>query len=548
MGRLTLLYKPSSKFDANFKLLMSNHEDRGASGEIINYSCANGGSQPTSIDYGSLYVTGWRLIYEILRKLRQNHYQFQRKHTCRDRQQLSGLTRRNTVFETVSILSSLTMNYHVTDHVTLTSITGFFKTRDTGYANFDQTDFSAAAGENNEFNTSWTEELRAYSSFSGPLNFTGGLFYEHDSRRFAQSGFVGYLPLDPATGQSNTFGSTQFFSGDTYSGYADLNWKILPKLELAGGARYTLEEKDANTGSTYLNAFLPIGSPVGKRDHRRYHRTQRLAGSHLELSRANNVLLYAAYKEGFKSGGFSEPAVIPVDATPQNQEFGQEHVHGEEVGFKFSGLANALTGDITLYDYVYSGLQLTAFDAATTSYFTQNAASALSRGVEVNLAGQISSAFSLHGSVGYSDGHYERFDNSQCWTGQTIAEGCVAGVQDLSGQRLSRAPRWSGLIGAAYDTRAFADWKLGLTVDGRYSSAYFTGTNNNPYGWQNGYETLDASVRLYTDVWEVSVVGRNLTNTIYAVFAGDKPLGQRGDVEAGIGRPREVILQVTRRF
>lgn len=80
------------------------------------------------------------------------------------------------------------------------------------------------------------------------------------------------------------------------------------------------------------------------------------------------------------------------------------------------------------------------------------------------------------------------------------------------------------------------------------TTRYFIETNNNPYGRQNGYETLDASVRLYTDVWEVSVVGRNLTDTIYAVYGGDKPLGQRGDVEAGIGRRREVILQVTRRF
>jgi iron complex outermembrane receptor protein len=549
VGRLTLLYTPDSKFDANFKLLLSNHEDRGASGEIINYSCANGGPKPTSIDYGSLYVTGTAPYIA-------DPYGSCGKTTINSSGDIPVAIANNypgshggiPYSETVSILSSLTMNYRMTDRITLTSITGFFKTRDTGFANFDQTDLAAADGENNEFNTSWTEELRAYSAFSGPLNFTGGLFYEHDSRRFDQSGFVGYLPNDPTTGQSNTFGSTQFFSGDTYSGYADLNWKIMPALELAGGARYTLEKKNANTGSTYLNAFLPIGAPVGERiigDITEHNVSPEVT---LSYHVAPNVLLYGAYKEGFKSGGFSEPAVIPVDATPQNQEFGQEHVHGEEVGFKFSGLAHALTGDVTLYDYVYSGLQLTAFDAATTSYFTQNAASALSRGVEVNLAGQVTSALSLHGSVGYSDAHYERFDDSQCWTGQTAAEGCVGGVQNLSGQHLSRAPLWSTLLGASYDTAAFGEWRLGLTVDGRYSSSYFIETNNNPYGYQNGYETVDATVRLYSAAWEVSVVGRNLTDAIYAVYGGDKPLGQRGDVEAGIGRPREVILQVTRRF
>ncbi len=218
------------------------------------------------------------------------------------------------------------------------------------------------------------------------------------------------------------------------------------------------------------------------------------------------------------------------------------------MGLKFSNLFDRLTGDISLYDYVYSGLQLTAFDATTTSYFTQNAASAVSRGVEVNLAYQVTEKFKVHGAAGYSDAHYGVFDNSQCWTGQMVSEGCVNGVQNLSGNRLSRAPRWSLLTGVSYDTPVSDSWKAGVTVDGRYSSGYFTETNNNPYGWQGGYETMDASLRLYDSKWELSVIGRNLTNTIYAVYGGDKPLGQRGDVEAGIGRPREVVMQVTRRF
>ncbi len=547
IGRLTLKYKPNDRFDATFKALISNHEDRGASGEIINFSCA--GSKPTSIDYGALVTQG------VLRYLVDPYG------TCgRTTVNSSGTIPAAIAAdypgshggipysETVSFLTSLTMNYHVTDHLTATSITGFFKTRDTGFANFDQTDFAAADGENNEFNRSWTQELRLASSFNDPLNFTAGFFYEDDDRRFLQNGFVAYLPNDPTTGRSNTFSSTQFFQGQTYSGYADLNLKILHNLELAGGARYTLEEKQANVGSTFLNAFFPIGAPVGKRivgDITEHNVSPEVT---LSYHIKPNVMIYGAYKEGFKSGGFSEPAVIPVDATAQNQEFGQEHVHGEEVGFKFSDVFKGLTGDVTLYDYVYSGLQLTAFDAATTSYFTQNAASAISRGVEVNLAYRISPELRVHGSAGYSDAHYEKFPNSQCWTGQTVLEGCVGGVQDLSGRPLSRAPKWSTLAGFDWDHPISVAYKIGVTIDGRFNSKYFLETNNNPYGVQKGYGALDASVRLYNGSWEFSFIGRNLTNTIYAVYAGDKPLGQRGDVEAGIGRPRELVFQVTRSF
>jgi hypothetical protein len=122
------------------------------------------------------------------------------------------------------------------------------------------------------------------------------------------------------------------------------------------------------------------------------------------------------------------------------------------------------------------------------------------------------------------------------------------GVQNLSGQPLSRAPAWSVLGGNTYDRPVTTDWSFWLTVDGRYSTGYLIETNNNPYGWQGEYETMDATMRLYNATWEVSLIGRNLTNTIYATYGGDKPLGGRGDVEAGIGRPREVVFQVTRRF
>ena len=49
--------------------------------------------------------------------------------------------------------------------------------------------------------------------------------------------------------------------------------------------------------------------------------------------------------------------------------------------------------------------------------------------MEINLAYRVSDQFSVHGSTGYSDAHYGAFPNSQCWVGQTVAEGCVAGVQ-----------------------------------------------------------------------------------------------------------------------
>jgi outer membrane receptor protein involved in Fe transport len=297
-----------------------------------------------------------------------------------------------------------------------------------------------------------------------------------------------------------------------------------------------------------------IASPVGERFITTFTETNVSPQVTLSWHITPDVMAYGAYKTGFKSGGFSTPAIIPATATVDNQRFNQETAKGGEIGLKFSEMDRRLTGDVTLYRYTFSGLQLTAFDAATTSYFTQNAGSATSQGVEVNLNFQASRELGMHGSIGYSHARYDKFDDSQCWTGQDAAEGCSAnGTQNLSGQPLSRAPDLVALVGATYEHDLVNDYKLALTGDVRYSSGYFFETNNNPGGYQSRYATLDLSARIYNDKWEFAVIGKNLTDTYYAVLGGDKPLSQvvpggGGDITASLGRPREVTFQVTRRF
>jgi outer membrane receptor protein involved in Fe transport len=61
---------------------------------------------------------------------------------------------------------------------------------------------------------------------------------------------------------------------------------------------------------------------------------------------------------------------------------------------------------------------------------------------------------------------------------------------------------------------------------------------------------LNMSAKLYSQdrKWDVSLIGTNLTDTIYADPYGNKPLGNVGDLTAYLHPPREVTLQVTRHF
>ena len=572
IGRLTVDYKPEgSRFNASFKFLGSDHHDRGDSMETVIWRCAPGNNHTTSLDFGAfLDPTHTSPIYV------QDPYSS--CHGARTNSMggfpafwAAGYPGSNggiPYTDVLTYLSSLTMNYKVADHLNLTSVTGYYEYNQTQWSNYDETDMVLASGVNNDEQTSLSEELRLQSSFDGPVNFTIGGFYGHDRRSFHQVGSIGYLGVDAATGNTDLFQSIDYYRTDTYSGFGELSWKILPTVELAGGARYTSETKYGNDGMTYVHPWLEIltggtiAAPVGQRFITTFTDTNVSPQVTLSWHPTPDVMVYGAYKTGFKSGGFSTPAIIPSTATVDNQRFHQETNEGGEIGLKFSEMDRRLTGDVTLYHYTFSGLQLTAFDAATTSYFTQNAGSATSQGIEVNLNFQATREFALHGSIGYNHARYDTFNDSQCWTGQSAAEGCgpnasnpnqLPGTQNLSGKPLSRAPDVVALVGASYEHEIYGSYKLALTGDVRYSSSYGLETNNNPGGVQGSYATLDLSARIYDDKWEFAVIGKNLTDTYYAVLGGDKPLsyvnpGQGGDITASLGRPREVTFQITRRF
>jgi outer membrane receptor protein involved in Fe transport len=545
--RLTALYDPGTGFDANFKFLYSKHMDDGYAQGTIIFSCGPGQTNPSTLDLGAAVPK--YLLDPYGRCTGPSTHSSVGTVPAAIAARYPASNGGVPYVDVDTYLSSLTLNYALTDDLKLTSVSGYYKYQENGWGAFDYTTLAIASGKNDDGQRSISQELRLQSSFSTPLNFTLGLYYGNDKRSYFQAGTIGYFGIDPVTGRTDTTSSDSSFTGKTYSAFGQLTWNLTPTVELSGGARYTHERKTGNMGNVYLHAaraasFLPI--------------TTRLIGAFTEENvspevtmswhPAPDVLLYGSFKTGFKSGGFSSPTRYPANATLANQTFGQETVHGFEGGMKFSTLDRRLTGDLGIYDYTYKGLQLTAYDGTTSSYFTQNAGSASVRGVEMSLNFRVSDAFALRGSGAYNHARYASFPGSQCFTGQTAAEGCVAAKQSLTGQPLSRAPDWTLQGGATWTVPIGADWKFSASGDVRYTSKYFISTNNSPFALQPGFTMLDLSAKVYSADWELALVGKNLTNRIYGVVGNDKPLGPRGQVSANIGRPREILVQLTRHF
>ena len=567
-GRFTAVWRPNDSFDATLKFAASDYHDNGQS--LINgvAACAPGNAHPVAQDllapsisfqdpFGSCSADGTisngRAPVQVT-----SHF-------------LGGPADGQPFSQSTGYLGTLTMNYRV-DHLTFTSVTGYYNAVQAGFDNYDETVYAQALDAQRDVNKTVSEEIRVSSDYSGPLNFAAGGYYEHSHRVLNNTDKIfplgAYPGTGPYAGMYNTLALVADNTSESYSGFGQLTWKVAPNLELAGGARWSHDTKDTDAVNTfdYLDLILPAAyspfAPGGEHFHPHLSENDVSPEATLTWHPQSGVTLYAAYKEGYLAGGASNPGNLsnydvlcarsPTCTDPSSLlVYKPEKASGEEIGAKAILLGGALYADITLYRYEYSNLQVTSFDAATTSFFTTNAASALNQGFEVKARYAVSHALQVHGFVTYTDLHFEHYANAACYAGQAVfGTGCVGGVQDLSGQAYGGAP-WEFNLGANYARPLTGDWSLALAGDLYYHSRT-PRPNNDPYApGGEDYVTLNASLRLLQDKgpWELAVIATNLTDTRYIQPAATgKPLGAAGDLIGVIGPPREVSLQVTWKF
>jgi iron complex outermembrane receptor protein len=545
VGRVVVKFEPSTSFNATITGFAGKYEDRAPNGQYVTWSCGEGQTQTMTSNLvgGGFFLDPYSPCNGRQAKRRANAFGVAPQAVAASFREVDS----NKTFNKVPIyLGALTMNYNMTDAVTLTSVTGYYRYDAEYFSDNSYSALAMAPGYQSDFFRQWTQEFRIGTDFDGPLNFTGGVFYGSSRRRYINEAFIAYIGPDPVTGQWSMYQNHDRYTDKTRSAFGEVRWKISDAVELSGGARFTSEKITGRLEQVYRRfvAGLSPGQVVqgGFTDKNWSPQVT------LSWKPSEDVLVYAAYKTGFKAGGFSSPAILPATATAANQSFKAETVEGYEAGVKFSALGGDLSGDATIYHYKYQDLQAPSFNAAVTAYFIQNAGSASQDGAEANLRYKVSQQLTVRGSVSYNDSRFIKFANSQCWAFQTAAEGCVGGVQNLGGRTLALAPKWVALAGANFQTELSDDLEFAASIDGKYSTGYYLGATLNPFSRQGEYATIDASARLMRDGWELALIGRNLTNAYYATFAQDKALGPRGQTMAALAPPRTVEVQVRKRF
>lgn len=464
--------------------------------------------------------------------------------------------------------ATLNLNYTF-DNLTLTSISNFH--RNVNIFRIDG-DYVASqlsgvwATERAAFRT-FSNETRLLTDYDSPVNFMIGALYQRTKLNVTQWVALGGLENSDAPAYRNflSWEKPSKTTGETVAVFGQIIWDVHPDIEIAPGVRYSHETKDSDLTSVYVNPAL-AGMYV---EGNTIRADQKFTNWSPELTVTwkphGDMMVYGAFKTGYKSGGFSNTAIQTIFSMPSDFSFEPEKVWGFEGGVKGTAFDRQLRYDLGVYYYRFKNLQVDFYNSSTASFITTNAGASTTKGIELALeyAPRQVRGLSLRSALNYNKARYRDYI-APCYGGQTIADGCTYsrfGIphQDLSGAAPTTAPKWTASAGVGYETEVGGDFRAALSVDTRYSSSYIASSFGNPVARQPSYLTVDATARIGTieEKWELALIGRNLTNKFIINGSADV-IGTGGgtgtangipaDVYGLVSAPRTVQLQLSWRY
>ncbi|MFV3073538.1 TonB-dependent receptor [Niveispirillum fermenti] len=541
-GRLTLTYDDGGPLTATLKVTGTQYKDDGAVSQMEIVDCSGSNQVVLRRIFGGTIVdpqgdckADWRIASTDIPQEVAQYYLH-----GRDGEQYSDQD---------SLVSVLSLSYAFANNLVLASSTGFYTHNSKYLMNNDWTSFASISATEAEKYEQVTQELRLYSEYDGNLNFMLGAYYQDSQLDFGGSTKLDDIPRDPLTGWYHTINREAATSGKTWSMFGQLNWDITPELELSGGARWTREEKKSFVGVGWSNAAVAAAFPV-RRINLDFKDDDISPEATLAWRPNSDLMIYGAYKTGYKSGGAGLSSLVNAGLLASQVEYGPETVEGFEAGMKHQALDRRLQYNVTAYRYNFKDLQVSSWDPVSSSYFTANAARVRQQGIELEGTYAATSDLTLRGSLAYNHSRYRSYLNAQCYSGQTQAQGCIGGAyQDLSGRPTLNAPDWVAGLGFTFTQNVTEDLFFSVSSDVQYSDDYYYIQTQSPAALQDSFARLSASLRLFPsdERWELGLIGRNLTNEKVLVSGQDRP-GGLGDTNGVLARPREVLLQVGYKF
>lgn len=410
--------------------------------------------------------------------------------------------------------------------------------------------------------TQWSQEFRVVSP-AGELDYVAGIYFFGSELDTGSS--LKLLPnVDPLdtvggvliptalqpiadqipslTGPLTGDSSDRAFLQETSSVavYGQANWHFTDSWTLSVGARFSYEEKEADSEQVFENNGLFFQQFL---DQEEYvvsgKRTEKDFSPKVSLSYkiTDDMTAYATVAQAYKGGGFN-----PAAARADEFEFDEETSNTYEAGVKSKFMGGLFRANLSLFWTEFDNLQVSVFDG--TKFVVENAATATTKGAEFDGTAVLAPGLFINASVGYTYARYDSFPGGPC-TAESGEDAC-----DLSGKELERAPEWNGTIGANYMRQVGnLPFEFMIGVDANYQSDQFMATDLDENEFQPAYWLYNARIGLkdVDNVWQFVVNGSNLEDKIILAGGGDVP-AMNGSHMAAYYQPRLISAEFRVRF
>ncbi|MFV3126176.1 TonB-dependent receptor [Niveispirillum sp. KHB5.9] len=365
-----------------------------------------------------------------------------------------------------------------------------------------------------ETTETFSNEFQVLSPVGAPVSWIAGVYYFWADAR-ADPIQIWNIGLGPALYQR----IDDSLKTNSYSAFAQATFPIFgDRTKLTTGVRYTRDNKSI-TGT--INTALATIATADQSTH--WGKATWRAS--LDHKLTDNVMAYASFSTGFKSGVYN--ATSPTQA-PVNPE----KIQAYEVGLKSDLLDRRLRLNGAGYFYQYDDIQVSKFTGLGISQ--QNAASAEIKGLEVEIDAYLLENLRLNGGASIQKSEFTEFPGAVSFVRGANGLGVQTTI-DATGNSLPRAPDMTMNLGFEYTHDLAGGSELSFNGAFYHNDGFFWDADNRLK--QPSYNLINASIAWTSPDGNtrVRLWGANLGNKEYYTYVSSG----NGNPDAGSpGAPR----------
>jgi iron complex outermembrane receptor protein len=399
------------------------------------------------------------------------------------------------------------------DFATLTSVTSYSSIEEFFFEDLEWLSAPILTADQDLDTETVSQELRLTSNSEGRLRWMAGVYYldtKRDLVTFVDLVGIARLPIGNLRDDNRA-----------WAVFGNASYDITDSLELSLGLRY---DEDRRKQTDFI-----LGGAVSKATF-----DELQPKITLSWQATDEVLAYASYGSGFRSGGFNATATF-------GRQYDAEVVTSGEVGFKSTLMDGILTLNGAAFYSDFDNLQQYVLDVNSGGQAIVTVPNAEVYGLELEMQARPTADLQLFASLGLQDSKIQ----SELVGFDPAAVGYPAGFSFV-GKKVPLVYKWSYALGAQYRIPLSDD--LSLTLRGDYSGRGGNYWEANNLDKQNPVHIVNARATFAYENLEFVVWAENLFGEDYfEEFVSREFAGTIQDVGFP-GRPRQYGVTATVRF